>query len=225
MVLRPLTCTRCGAALRDEPKDGLLRCGYCGQNHAFDEQESPRDLAQAQAQAPTRPKAARTAALALGALLVVAAVATLALTRGARESSNVVAGADGPGEPSTIYSAGQLVDVYWGSSWWPGSIKAVLATGRYRIGYDGWSSSWDEDVTPRRLRRRADATATPAIAAPTPGDAKAVYTAGEVVDIHWGQRWWPGRIVAVSNGGYRVSYDGWSSSYDETVDAARLRRR
>jgi hypothetical protein len=47
--------------------------------------------------------------------------------------------------------------VYWNSAWWPGTIKTVLGEGRYRIGYDGYSATWDEDGTPRGLRRRGAA--------------------------------------------------------------------
>jgi hypothetical protein len=97
--------------------------------------------------------------IALGALIVVSIAASVMLQ--SRDAPSVIAGnsagAEGPGDPSLSYKAGEAVDVYWNSSWWPGTIKTVLGEGRYRIGYDGWSASWDEDVTPRRLRRRAAA--------------------------------------------------------------------
>lgn len=234
MVLKPLNCTRCGAALRDEPDNGLMRCAHCGQNHAFVPPQPPHDpqLSPARSSAsPARPTWLVPVAL-LGALALVGVAATALLSRGGAPGYGAAAGAEGPGDASGQYSAGEAVDVYWGTSWWPGTIKAALGGGRYRIGYDGWSSSWDEDVTPRRLRRRGTASAAPGAVvqdrapdAAELGDATAVYALGDVVDIHWGQSWWPGRIVAVSARGYHVSYDGWSSSHDETVDATRLRRR
>lgn len=157
MVLLPLNCTRCGAPLRDEPKEGLLRCAHCGQNHALDLPDAPGEPAPL----PARPahRAAHSWLLPvalLGALAVVGALATLLIHRGdaSQEPYAVSAGSEGPGDPSSSYAAGEAVDIYWGSSWWPGRIKAVLGAGRYRIGYDGWSTSWDEDVTSRRLRRR-----------------------------------------------------------------------
>ena len=62
------------------------------------------------------------------------------------------AGADGPGDPTAVYAEGQSVDIYWGSSWWAGEIKRKNGNATYRIGYTGWSSSSDEDVTAKRLR-------------------------------------------------------------------------
>jgi hypothetical protein len=154
MVLLPLNCTRCGAPLRDEPKEGLLRCAHCGQNHALDAPDAPEPV-------PVQPvhrapPSWRKSVAALGALAVVGVAATLLLHRGgaSQEPYAVSAGSEGPGEPGLSYTAGETVDIYWGSRWWPGQIKAVLGAGRYRIGYDGWSASWDEDVTARRLRRR-----------------------------------------------------------------------
>jgi hypothetical protein len=126
-------------------------------NHAFVPPQPSRDLQLDPARPPAAP-AGRTWLLpvaVLGAIAIVGAAATALLTRGGEPGYGVSAGADGPRDPSGSYSAGEAVDVYWSTSWWPGTIKTVLGSGRYRIGYDGWSSSWDEDVTPRRLRRRS----------------------------------------------------------------------
>jgi hypothetical protein len=42
--------------------------------------------------------------------------------------------------------------------------------------------------------------------------------------ISWGNQWWQGRVVqAYAEGSVRVTYDGWSSSFDETVPRSRLR--
>jgi hypothetical protein len=96
---------------------------------------------------------------ALGALVAVSAVVSVMLQSRAAPTATGgnSAAAEGPGDPNLSYKAGEAVDVYWNASWWPGTIKTVLGEGRYRIGYDGWSATWDEDVTPRRLRRRAAA--------------------------------------------------------------------
>ena len=244
MALSALNCTRCGAALRDEPLGGLIRCSHCGQNHAFQAPAPPPPPTPAPLPLPvvaTPPALAwKLPVVVLGAIVVVGVAAAVMLqSRAAQTGAYVAAGAEGPGDPNASYAAGQAVDVYWSSSWWPGTIKSVLGDGRYRIGYEGWSSSWDEDVTPRRLRQRGStpaavadkpATDTPATDRPATvsegsGDPKATYAAGEVVDIHWGQRWWPGRVLAVKGQRYHVTYDGWSSTHDETVDASRLRRR
>jgi hypothetical protein len=148
--------------LRDEPKEGLLRCAHCGQNHALDLPDEPRSPAPAPL--PVRSTTAtgwHWPVLVLGVVAIVGVAATVFLKRGvsSQQSDVVSAGAEGPGDPSLSYTQAELVDIYWGSSWWPGRIKAVLGSGRYRIGYDGWSTSWDEDVTARRLRRRDAAAA------------------------------------------------------------------
>jgi hypothetical protein len=222
--LTPLSCTRCGAPITEPPVDDVIRCAYCKQAHVL---EVPL---------PAPPPAAPAARHGTSLVWLVAGgvlVASLAIVLAVRLTSSgpapaasvgTGAGADGPGDASLSYSTGQLVDVYWGSSWWPGRIKRDNGAGSYRIGYDGYASSWDEDVTARRLRRRSSA---PALAvAPANADPSARYVEGEPVDIFWGSRWWPGKVVSVpSEGRYHVSYDGWSASYDETVDATRLRRR
>ncbi len=92
----------------------------------------------------------------------------------------------------------------------------------YLVGYDGWSSEWDEQVNATRLRTLQ--AGTPSEEA-TVGDAAASYVAGEPVDIHWGSRWWPGSVVELVGKRYRITYEGWSQAYDETVGPERLRRR
>ncbi len=55
-----------------------------------------------------------------------------------------------PAQPGT-FKPGQKVQIFWGSTWYPGSI--VRAEGaKFRVHYDGWSDSFDETVTPDRLR-------------------------------------------------------------------------
>lgn len=50
------------------------------------------------------------------------------------------------------------------------------------------------------------------------------YTAGQTVQIEWEGKWYPGKIVDAKNGKYFISYDGYKDSYNEWVDAARLRK-
>jgi hypothetical protein len=57
------------------------------------------------------------------------------------------------GDPNATYENGEKVEILWGSRWWAGTIKKKDGK-RYRIGYDGWSSSSDEWVTATRLRKR-----------------------------------------------------------------------
>jgi len=54
--------------------------------------------------------------------------------------------------------------------------------------------------------------------------AQPPYKAGEAVDILWSGSWYKGKIVEFKNNKYLISYDGYSSSWNEWVEAARLRR-
>lgn len=69
------------------------------------------------------------------------------------------------------YVLNQPVEVLWGSTWYPGRIKAVEGPGRWLIGYDGYAASWDEVVGTDRLRRPGSASpATAAASAPVSND-------------------------------------------------------
>ncbi len=57
------------------------------------------------------------------------------------------------GDPNATYESGEAVEILYGSTWWAGAIKKKDGS-RYRIGYDGYSDSWDEWVTAKRLRKR-----------------------------------------------------------------------
>ncbi len=51
------------------------------------------------------------------------------------------------------WKAGDKVEVLWGGKWWPSTV--VQSDGaRTRIHYDGWAATYDEWVTPERIRRR-----------------------------------------------------------------------
>jgi hypothetical protein len=52
------------------------------------------------------------------------------------------------------FSTGASVSVLWKGTWYPASVIKVLGGGRYRIHYDGYDNSWDENVGPSRIRGR-----------------------------------------------------------------------
>lgn len=62
---------------------------------------------------------------------------------------------------------GDKVEVLWLGSWYAARVKEVR-DGRYYVGYDGYASSWDEWVTPSRIRAVAPPAAKPA---PAPAQA------------------------------------------------------
>ena len=49
------------------------------------------------------------------------------------------------------YAVGDLVMIEWDGAWYDGAVIAIRGT-KYRVAYDGWDASWDEDVAPARLR-------------------------------------------------------------------------
>lgn len=49
------------------------------------------------------------------------------------------------------------------------------------------------------------------------------YRVGQAVEILWNGNWYPGRVLAVQGAQYRITYDGYASSWDEWVAADRLR--
>ncbi len=55
---------------------------------------------------------------------------------------------------SSPFPKGAPVLVEWKGRWWDGTVLEVKGARRWRIHYDGWSASWDEDVGPSRILAR-----------------------------------------------------------------------
>jgi hypothetical protein len=132
-----------------------------------------------------------------------------------------------PEAPTIEFRPGERVAIEWGGQWWPGTIVASLRPGVWRVHYEGWAASYDEEVDrsrlrhafvsagapPRRLRLVAAgallaaavcgavvvAASAPSsgVRAPASGNPVLTYAAGQEVRIEWGRTWWKGRIVAV----------------------------
>jgi len=100
-------------------------------------------------------------------------------------------------------SVGQKADVLWKGTWYPATVLDVDDNQCY-ITYDGYDSSWDEWVGTSRFR--------------------ASFEVGDVVRILWKGEWYQGRILDVSNNLYKITYDGYDSSWDEWVEPARVSR-
>lgn len=60
---------------------------------------------------------------------------------------------DGPGNPSARYAAEEAVLAWHDGRWYRARVHSVTDE-RYFITYDDFSTSWNEWVTARRLRRR-----------------------------------------------------------------------
>lgn len=50
------------------------------------------------------------------------------------------------------------------------------------------------------------------------------YTIGQKVSIEWNGTWWDGEILDIKEDKYLISYENYSSSWDEWIDASRLRK-
>lgn len=53
--------------------------------------------------------------------------------------------------------------------------------------------------------------------------AAAGFNVGDTVDVEWKGSWWKGKILAKNGDKYKVHYVGWAASWDEEVEASRVR--
>ncbi len=71
-----------------------------------------------------------------------------------------------------------------------------------------------------------DATVTPGADRRAAGIANAPYAKGQQVDVEWNGRWYDATVKDVTGAdSFEIHYDGWSSSWDETVGRSRIRPR
>jgi hypothetical protein len=116
------------------------------------------------------------------------------------------------------FAAGDTVEVEWKGTWYPASIMELMPQGRYKIHYEGYDNSWDETVAPTRVRAAAKVAAAPA--------AKAVFVAGDEVEVEWKGAWYRATIMeAKPQGRYKIHYEGYDNSWDETVSPSRIRAK
>lgn len=162
-----------------------------------------------------------------------------------------------PEEPTNRYTVGTKVDVLHQGSWSNATIKKVISTNRWLIGYDGWGTNWDEEVGPDRIRPRKPWTAwSGVITVVTVGviifagmavahffNQGAAYhpygassgtqprsgydlSRGQSVIVEWNGTWYEATVVSADDSSHAtVHYDGYSSSYDESVELTRIRVR
>lgn len=76
---------------------------------------------------------------------------TCASDGGAR-AGTPAAGNPPAGNPPAGMVVGARVEISYSGTWYPGVIKAVQGQNQWLVGYDGWSSSWDEVVGADRIR-------------------------------------------------------------------------
>jgi sRNA-binding protein len=168
------------------------------------------------------------AGLAIASLFVVASTNTMAPTHVAAQAHRV----------------GDGVEVSWNGTWYNATVLVVNRDGTFRIHYDGWEASWDENVPPARIRARTGgaSSAPPPAAAPaaapaagsnppgqtedpggTPVVASTALTPGQSVQVSWNGRWYNATVIRLVGRNVRIHYDGWADSWDGNVPRNRIR--
>lgn len=150
---------------------------------------------------------------------------------------------------STTYKVGDKIQVLWGSKYYPSSVTEIGSNdkaGKYKINYDGWSSSSDEWVGTDRIRSAdiqddkvvaarktvstttaTNSSTTTETAASTTNNSKTVYKAGDKITALWNKKDYKATIVEVGSndkaGKYKIHYDGWADSWDEWIGTDRIK--
>jgi hypothetical protein len=90
--------------------------------------------------------------------------------------------------------------------WYKAEILSAK-DGKYFVTWPGWDSSHDSWLSPVDLR---------------PLNRKSV-TDGTIVEIKWGKKWYPGKVIRSELGLLLVHYDGYTAADDEWVPIERVR--
>ncbi len=108
--------------------------------------------------------------------------------------------------------------------YYKGTVLKINTNGTYRVTYDGYASTYDEDVTADRMRTLTETTTANTSTTNTTNSSGqyAVNDRVEVLDAS--QNKWFGAIILKVNadGTYLVAYDGYADTYDETVPASKI---
>lgn len=127
------------------------------------------------------------------------------------------------------WKKGDKVEILWGGRWYPGTVVEVDGA-KTKVGYDGYASSWDEWAAPERLRAvGAEQTAATAkaesagAATAVPAPVSGAWKTGDRVEAYSSGKWYPGKIVEAEAARWKVTYDGYSSRWDEWLGADRIR--
>lgn len=128
--------------------------------------------------------------------------------------------------PAT-WRVGEPVLVSWTGSWYPARILQAR-DGKYLIRYDGYDASWDEWVTPARMKAAPGAASKPAAPAKPATPASGVGAkspAGRYVCQTFvsGQLNNVGEFVLAANGTYQDRWNKGSGRYTYDARTARIR--
>lgn len=103
---------------------------------------------------------------------------------------------------------GERLEVQQEGRWWRGKIIEQRPNG-FKIHYYGWDESWDEWVTPDRMRPLVAKT----------------YPVGAKISVEWHRQWYPATVMKVYRGVHYIHYDGEDTVWDEWVGNPRIKQR
>jgi hypothetical protein len=95
-----------------------------------------------------RPRIGPRLALVVVGLAIAVGIAVTSFAFGPRGDPSDT----GPGDPDATYAAGERVLVFYAGKFYPGRVLSVKDRS-YQVRYEGFSTSWNEWVTGRRLKR------------------------------------------------------------------------
>jgi hypothetical protein len=107
--------------------------------------------------------------------------------------------------------AGDKAEVLWKGTWYPAMVLKAKSDQCY-IHYDGYGSNWDEWVGPDRIK-----------GAKTQAAGTKKFSEGDPVQVKWKGTWYAAHVIAVGKNQWKIHYDGYDSSWDEWVGAARIK--
>jgi hypothetical protein len=105
---------------------------------------------------------------------------------------------------------GERLEVFQKGKWWRAKVIGVEGEQR-KVRYAGYDDSWDEWVSPDRVRSYQAAQF---------GD-------GDKVEVYWpgDKTWYPATVLRGWYGLHLIRYDGYDPSMDEWVSPSKIRRR
>src|SRR5262245_20501356 len=110
-------------------------------------------------------------------------------------------------------AAGDSAQVLWKGTWYPAAVLKAKGTECF-IHYNGYGANWDEWVGPDRIRITSSGASAPA--------AVTNFSGGDPVSVFWKGSWYPAHVLEkLGEDRYRIHYDGYDSSWDESVGPSR----
>lgn len=119
-----------------------------------------------------------------------------------------------PDEVKSKPSVAATHEVLWNGRWYPATILEKKKSGEAFIHYVGYGDSWNEWVSPARVRE---------IGPPPPPPPP---QSGKEVEVEWHGSWYPAHVLETKeNGDAYIHYDGYADSWNEWAPPSRVRPR